>query len=147
MTNNKKNSGGRPPVDRLLHKLQERAKELRCLYKVDEALAKTKAPLEKVCMDIIAAIPPGWQYPEHCVAQITIDNRTYKGPQFVVTEWGLAADIIASGVSYGRISVYYTEEMPRWDDGPFLAEETKLIQTIADRIAIRISQHRCLPSL
>jgi pyruvate,water dikinase len=34
----------------------------------------------------------------------------------------------------GTIDVYYLQEMPQEDDGPFLKEETKLIRTIADRL-------------
>ena len=140
MTDEQHKSSDRPPVDRLLHQLQERAKELQCLYRVDEALGRTKASLEEVCTDIVAAIPPGWQYPDICVARITIDDQTYQSDNFVETEWGLKTNIVSSGIDVGTVSVFYTQEMPKWDNGPFLAEESKLIQTIADRIGIRVSQ-------
>ena len=140
MTDKPKRTGSRPPVDRLLHQLQERAKELQCLYKVDEVLGQTKASLEEICPEIVHAIPGGWQYPDICVVQITVDDRTYQSNDFQETKWGLRAKIVSSGVDVGRIAVFYTQEMPRWDDGPFLAEEAKLIQTIADRMANRISQ-------
>jgi hypothetical protein len=38
----------------------------------------------------------------------------------------------------GRIDVCYTEERPEADEGPFLKEERKLIDTIADRLERRI---------
>ncbi|MDF1543685.1 MAG: PEP/pyruvate-binding domain-containing protein, partial [bacterium] len=140
MTGKKKSQRERPPVDQLLHQLQERAKELQCLYRVDEALGRTKASLDEACREIVAAIPPGWQYPDICVARIVIDDKVFKSDNFVETKWGLNANIISSGVVVGHVAVFYTQEMPRWDDGPFLSEETKLIRTIADRIAVRISQ-------
>ena len=34
----------------------------------------------------------------------------------------------------GQVEVYYTEAMPRPDEGPFLAEERKLIDAIAERL-------------
>ncbi len=42
----------------------------------------------------------------------------------------------------GTVEVSYREQMPRADEGPFLKEERKLIETIADRIAGHIMQRR-----
>ncbi len=126
-------------VDRLLHQLQERAKELNCLYKVEEVLSMPDVGLDEICKAVLEAIPPGWQYTDVCVARMVLDNKTYTTPDFTETEWGLRADIIAAGATVGSISVFYTKEMPQWDDGPFLKEESKLIKTMADRIGHRIA--------
>ncbi len=53
-----------------------------------------------------------------------------------------SADIIVHDRAVGRISVYYTEEMPPADEGPFLKEEGKLIRTVADRIGHFILHQR-----
>ena len=45
--------------DRLLASLQERAKELNCLYHVEEALRAHEDSLEEAFRGVIAAIPPG----------------------------------------------------------------------------------------
>ncbi|RKX24651.1 MAG: pyruvate, phosphate dikinase [Candidatus Zixiibacteriota bacterium] len=129
-------------TDRLYHQLQERTKELNCLYKVVEALAKPDAELSDICTAVLEAIPPGWMYPEMCVARIILDNNTYTTSSFSETQWGLSADIVASGVTVGMISVFYTKEMPPGDDGPFLKEEIKLVQTIADRLAHRMTYQK-----
>ena len=129
-------------VDRLLHELQERAKELNCLYKVEEVLGMPDVGLDEICKAVLEAIPPGWQYTEVCVARMVLDNKTYTTPDFTETEWGLRANIVAAGATVGSICVFYTEEMPQWDDGPFLKEESKLIKTIADRIGHRIASMR-----
>ncbi len=126
-------------VDRLLHQLQERAKELNCLYKVEEVLGMPDVGLDEICKAVLKAIPPGWQYTDVCVARMVLDNKTYTTPDFAETEWGLRADIVAAGATVGSICVFYTREMPQWDDGPFLKEESKLIKTIADRIGHRIA--------
>jgi len=124
----------RKPVDNLLQRLQERAKELNCLYLVEEALGAPDADIDDMAARIIEAIPPGWQYPDVCVARMNIDDKSYQSPGFVETEWVQNADIMAGGLAVGRIEVFYSQEMPRWDDGPFFKEESRLIQTIADRI-------------
>jgi len=139
VTDKKKNNNGRPPVDRLLNQLQERAKELNCLYKVDEILARTDYSMDEICTEIIKNIPPACHYPDVCVVRITIDNKSFASPNFVESEWGLKVGIVSGGIEVGEIAAYYVREIPRWDDGPFLNEETKLIKTIADRLATRIT--------
>ena len=42
----------------------------------------------------------------------------------------------------GVVEVFYTKQMPHADEGPFLKEERKLIETVAERIASTIIQRR-----
>ncbi len=129
-------------VDRLLRDLQERAKELNCLYQVEDALSTHDATLEAICPRILEAIPGGWHYPDICVARMTLGDKVFSTPGLVETEWVLRSDILSGGMAVGSIEVYYTQEMPQWDDGPFLKEEAKLIQTIADRIGHRLMHQK-----
>jgi pyruvate,water dikinase len=122
------------PIDNLIWFLKERAKELNCLYRIEELLNKPDAEVDEVCGGIIRAIPPGWQYPELCQSQIVLNGKTYSTESFKVTPWQQTADIISQDKVVGSISVVYTREMPRADHGPFLKEETKLIHTIAERL-------------
>ncbi len=130
-------------MNKLIASLQERAKELNCLYQIDDILKDLDEPLDSVFSRIIEAIPPGWQYPEVCQAKIVYDNKEYKSPGLTETEWVQKADFIIDGRAIGTISIYYTQEMPAEDDGPFLKEEAKLINTLAKRISDRI-QHRMI---
>jgi len=120
--------------DYLIWFLRERAKELNCLYEIEELLNKPEADIDEVCEGIVKAIPPGWQYPDVCIVKVTLGNRTYTSPGFKETPWTQSADITVEGQKVGRISVYYSREMPRADDGPFLKEETRLLETIVDRM-------------
>ena len=122
------------PSEDLIWFLQERAKELNCVYAIEELLNKPDADIDEVCQGIIRAIPPGWQYPERCMVRITVEDRTYTSPDFRETPWAQSADITVGGQKVGSISVHYAREMPRADDGPFLKEETKLLDTIVDRL-------------
>jgi len=58
-------------VDRLLHDLRERAKELNCLYEVQEILGAPGITIEEIFRRVIEALPPGWQYPDICQAAAT----------------------------------------------------------------------------
>jgi pyruvate,water dikinase len=121
-------------TDDIMRFLQEREKELNCLYKIEGLLNQPDVELRDVCKDVIAAIPPGWQYPDICQATITVGDFTCQPDGFKETPWVQSADIIVQDRKVGEIKVYYTEEMPAEDDGPFPIEEVKLLNTIADRL-------------
>ena len=71
--------------------LQERAKELACLYEVEECLSNPEAPLDMVFRAVIEALPPGWQYPELCEAKIEYGDATFTSEGYVETPWSRAA--------------------------------------------------------
>ena len=120
--------------DRLLWALQERAKELSCIYQVEELLKDPETPLAEVLEGVVGAIPPGWQYPELCEARIRYQDEVFATPGFVATPWVQEEAIVVHDRVVGRLEVAYTAEVPPMDEGPFLKEETKLIRTIADRV-------------
>jgi len=126
----------------MLHALQERAKELNCLYRVGELLSQSERPLEELLLAIIEVLPHGWQYPHDCQARIFFEGLTIQASDFQPTPWVQKASIIAQGEAVGTIEVSYRREMPRSDEGPFLKEERKLIETIAERIASAVTQRR-----
>src|SRR5512143_208329 len=130
------------PIDRLLHDLGERAKELNCLYEVQELLGTSGITMDQICQGIIKVLPPGWQYPEVCQAEITYNGSAFRTPGFTSSPWLQSAEIVVQEEVVGSISVCYTEERPASDEGPFLKEERKLINTIADRLERRILHER-----
>ena len=129
-------------VTAILHDLQERAKELNCLYRVDELLSHAEQPWEEILAAIVEILPQGWQYAHDCQARAVFDGKSYESSNFRPTEWVQSADIQVQGEKLGTVEVSYREPMPRADEGPFLTEERKLIQTIADRIAEHVQQRR-----
>ncbi len=133
-------------VESLLSELRERAKELNCMYEVKELTDKSDLPLDDFFNGVVRILPPGWQFPDVCEAKITYQDRVYKTSNFDETEWVQSADIVVQGEVVGRISVYYTQEMPSVDEGPFLKEERKLLDTISERVGYYLL-HRELKEL
>ena len=129
-------------VNDLMDALKERAKELNCLYEVEELFNKPGLSLPAILEGIAHAIPPGWQYPDVCQARITYGTRAFETPGFHETPWMQSADISVQDEIVGRIDVCYTEERPPSSEGPFLKEERKLINTIAERLERRIFHER-----
>ena len=118
--------------------LKKRAKELNCLYQIQELLNTPDITLDQICLGTVKSIPPGWQYPDVCRAQIILGRQTYQSPDFIESPWVQSAEVIVQDELVGRICVYYTEERPLADEGPFLKEERKLIDTIAEQFGMYI---------
>jgi pyruvate, water dikinase len=130
------------PIDRILHDLQERAKELNCLYRVDELLGREETPLDDALSELARTLPAGWQFPDVCVARIVLGNHSFAPAGFEPSPYRMSARIEAQGEVVGEVEIYYTEPMPRADEGPFLAEERKLLDAIAERIGHVVTRRR-----
>ena len=74
-------------VGMILRELQERAKELNCLYQIDELLNRPDLSLEDVFRGMIEVLPPGWQYPHDCQARIVFNGQSIESANFQPTEW------------------------------------------------------------
>ncbi len=135
-------NGPKKTIDNLLWFLQERAKELNCLYQVEEILSQPDATLADVCNAIVKVIPTGFQFPDICQGSIIIADTNYRPEGFVETPWVYSATLTVQDKPIGWCSVYYKNETPLADEGPFLKEEIKLIRTIADRLGHFIMYHR-----
>ena len=97
---------GRSLPDRgTIRSLQERAKELACLYEVEEVLNRETATIEETFTGIIAAIPVGWQYPAASQARILWREQSFSSPDYVETEWRLSAHLREDHQQVGEIEV------------------------------------------
>jgi len=126
----------------LFSALHERAKELSCLYDVEEILSNFSLSMEEVFRRVIKAIPPGWQFPDLCQAQIIYGSDVFASPDYEETPYVQSADIRVQDTVLGRISVSYRKPTPEADSGPFLNGEVKLIQTIGERLGHFILHQR-----
>ena len=64
-------------IDKLVDSLEERAKELDCLYHIEEILSNYDESLEDISNKIIQAIPTGCKYPGLCQTRITFENTSF----------------------------------------------------------------------
>ncbi|MCZ7556207.1 MAG: nucleotidyltransferase domain-containing protein [Bacteroidia bacterium] len=126
----------------LLYALGERKKELNCLYHVEEVLTQQNVSLDTIFEQTITAIPPGWQYPDICRVRILFGGRAWTSADFHETPWVLSTPILIDDRAEGSIEVFYMNEMRPADEGPFLREERRLVNTIAERIANYVQHQR-----
>ena len=117
-----------------LKELQERAKELNCLFAISQLVERETGSLEDLLARIVDVLPPSWQYPEIACARITLGDRTYDSLYFEDSPMNMSAPILLQGDVAGAITVFYTQPSPQEDEGPFLREERHLIDAVAERL-------------
>ncbi|MBN2789049.1 MAG: nucleotidyltransferase domain-containing protein [Candidatus Delongbacteria bacterium] len=125
-------------LSRLINDLNERAKESKCLYEIQNLLNDRELSFDEVCYNIVTILPMGWQFPEICKAQLLYKNKIFQIEEFEETPWMQEVQITVQGKVTGQINIYYIEERPQADIGPFLNEELTLIETIGKQFELYV---------
>jgi DNA-binding CsgD family transcriptional regulator len=122
--------------------LRERIKELNCLYGVSQLAERNLHSLDNLLQELVNFLPYSWQYPEVTCSRILFKGKTYTSDRFQVTNWRQSSRIYMYHEAVGECSIFYLEECPPADEGPFLKEERALLDAVAEQIgtiATRIS--------
>ncbi len=122
--------------------LRERIKELNCLYGISQLAERHQHSLDSLLQELVNFLPHSWQYPEVTCARIFFKGKTYTSDKFQVTDWRQSSRIYMHHDAVGECSIFYLEECPPADEGPFLKEERALLDAVAEQIstiATRIS--------
>ena len=128
-------------LSEIVNDLDERAKELRCLYKVENILNNNELKVEELFLALINVIPSGWQYPHLCQVKIIIRDMTIKSENYEESKIIITKNISVRGKVIGEIAVSYTAHPYDYDREAFLSEESNLLKTIADRIGHYVLHH------
>jgi signal transduction histidine kinase len=115
--------------------LKERVKELTALHGAARVLEHAGRPPAMILKEIVALLPPAWQYPEITAARISLGVAETATPNFRRTPWSQTAAFSAGEGVEGLIEVVYLEDRPAIFEGPFLKEERALIQSLAQMLA------------
>ncbi|MFH2204077.1 MAG: PAS domain-containing sensor histidine kinase, partial [Elusimicrobiota bacterium] len=124
------------------HLLDQRVKELNCLYGISRISEKPGAKVGDVLQRVADILPLGLQHSACACARIVFDGREYKTANFAPSPWHLSADISVISGDCGRVDVYYLEEKSDGSEGPFLVEERHLIDAVAGRIGEIVRRKR-----
>jgi signal transduction histidine kinase len=116
--------------------LRERVKELTCLYGIARVVAQPGSSFDAIIQDIINLLPPAWLYPEITCARIVLDGMSFHTVDFQETPYRQKADIVVNNRKVGFVEVAYLKKKLTMDEGPFLAEERSLIESVAREVAI-----------
>ncbi|HET9954950.1 MAG TPA: ATP-binding protein [Polyangiaceae bacterium] len=128
---------------RLSRELGERVKELSLLHQASRLLRRAGPVDLTLLQDVCLMLPAAWQYPEVCEARIRYGDLDARTAGFRGSDWRQEARFRTADGRVGVIEVVYLEERPTAGEGPFLLEERRLIQSLADMLAVHADQ-RCV---
>lgn len=131
--------------------LEERVKELACLYNLTEIINTPCISLDEMLKQAADLIPPGFQRPEFTGARIQFRGKEYSTPGFCRSIWNQNSLLFIEGEWAGSVEVSYSGEWPETGCAPFLAEENTLLNgvvrllenSIARKIANERLRHTC----
>ncbi|MFO7618034.1 MAG: PEP/pyruvate-binding domain-containing protein [Bacteroidales bacterium] len=121
-------------LQRLLAEHTERVKELMTINRTTTIITEG-LPLPETLRQIALIIPRGWQYPQKTCARILFDGHEYESLRFKQTEWVQQQEFSSLDGKTGLVQVYYIQQMPDADEGPFLNEERDLLRNICGLIS------------
>ncbi len=128
-------------TENLKFKLQERIKELECLYAIAQLnIEKTNSHMHEIFNEALLIISKAWQFPEITQVNITLDGHSFSTPNDKKVISFQKADIIINDIKRGWLKVCYTETKPESYEGPFLLEERALINTVAAELSASIER-------
>ena len=78
--------GGQDAVG-LKRALEERVKELNCLYEMGRIVERHRGSLETVLQEIVNLLPSSWEYPEITCARIVLDDMEFKTDNYADAPW------------------------------------------------------------
>ncbi|MGD9044509.1 MAG: ATP-binding protein [Desulfobacterales bacterium] len=134
-------------LQKSMNDVSERIKELNCLFEISRLVERRRLTLNEILQGIVELIPPAWRYPDIACARIILEDREFSTANFEETQWKLTQTIVVHAKTEGALSLYYLEERPQSDEGPFLKEERNLINAIAEHIGRIIERYRSQTAL
>jgi signal transduction histidine kinase len=107
------------------------AHQIVCLRNISKLFSESGKEVDEVLDTLVHLLPEGWQYPAATCIRITLGDRTIQSTNFQEANWTQSAEIWTHGTKIGSLEIYYLEEKPEAQEGPFLSDERILIDTVA----------------
>ena len=108
-------------------KLQERVKELNCLYQIIKVLKNPNITVDEICREVIKNLQEALQFPELSCVKLVFGNREFLTNNYLNTSWKISKIIYVKNKKL-KITVLYLEEKP------FLKEESTLLNEILKQL-------------
>ncbi|MDR2011379.1 MAG: Crp/Fnr family transcriptional regulator [Bacteroidales bacterium] len=120
-------------IESIVKSLNERKKELECIYKIDFVLKDFDNDLKSVLLQIVDIVPIGWRYSDICKIKISVYDVEAASKDFKKSELKLSAPLFVDEIQVGELMLCYIKPV-RAEKGVFLEEENRLFQTIVEKI-------------
>jgi len=121
--------------------LEERIKEINCLYSLSKLVEQPGIPLGAIFQGTTELIRMAYQYPDFTCVRITFNGVKYITDNFDKSELSQHAQIKVGREKAGEIEVYYLGDNAESDEGPFFQEESELLDAVGEHLG-RIAERR-----
>jgi signal transduction histidine kinase len=128
-------------LKRQTRRLTEQIKKLRCLQEISTLREeKGLTGWRDYLRGITGLLQTAMRFPESACARITVDGENFSTKHFAETAWRMESMVRVHNAQAGKVEMFYQEERPPADEGPFTTEERRLIDIVAERVG-RIIEH------
>ncbi|MFH1762687.1 MAG: ATP-binding protein [Gemmatimonadota bacterium] len=132
---------------RTAQELEERVRELNCLFEVSRAVERSAGDLSAILRETVSILPRSLRFSQAAWARITLEGKSYQSPGYGETPWLMEAPVMVHGEQAGVIQVGYRKgtQPPHLDS--FSPEERTLLEAVAQRLgrtAERVTGRRLL---
>ena len=114
--------------------LMERAKELECVYAVDEVLQNRALTLPEAMQQLTSIIPTGFSNPKASRVKISLWNQSYLSPGFGDADVIFRTPLLIEDEAVGEIACGYIVSLLD-EECQLLNYEVKLMETVALRVS------------
>ena len=114
---------------------RERVKELSCLHGIARLLGPPDRTMEEVLQGVVELLPQAWLYDREASARIEYNGQVFVSHESRNGRQKQSAALTVNGQAVGKVEVSYAGSKPDLDEGPFLAEERKLLDNVARQVA------------
>jgi signal transduction histidine kinase len=119
--------------------LNERLKELSCLYDIARITLDSNKPFDSIIDEIVHRIPNAWQHENDAVCHIQIRGEWYQSADAPECHVHQEQVISIGDETIGKICVFYPA--PKFSIEDFLDEEFRLIEKLAIDLSLFIERH------
>ena len=113
------------------NELNERVKELECVYSISHCLWHRNISLSEMLQDVVNVLPKGYQNPERTWAGLEVSGESFCSYNFRTTPDFHSADIIIHGRRAGTLGVYVLPRPNTAKKTYILPMERALLQIVA----------------
>ncbi|MDZ8118239.1 sensor histidine kinase [Pontiella agarivorans] len=116
-------------------RLEERVKELGCLYAIAQLSGNPATGLEEILQGVAETLPDAWQYPGRAAARIILDGCEFSTGRQSEYRHVLSVPLVVRGKIRGSIEIGYPSS-----DIPFLKEEKTLLDEVVRQVGLIIDR-------
>jgi len=122
--------------------LNERVKELECLYAVSSTLPKANS-LAELLLNVCETLPKGFQFPGSSWVSLDVYGQKFSTRGFRPSIYKISRDLKVRGETVGTINVCIGPSFDKYHKSAILPEEERLVEMVSAMIAKLVEAKLC----